>query len=127
MPAKIIMVHDQTELISETVGEMSRAGHSIIAMSDPIDALDTLSGSKNAQLLITGVHFPSGKPHGISLARMAKVRCPDIKILFIAPPGAEQYIDDLGEFIPMPADMPTVTGAIARLLGPGERSAFRPA
>jgi DNA-binding NtrC family response regulator len=126
MPAKIIMVHDHAELVSETVGKMSGAGHSIIAISDPIAALDTLTASKNAELLITGVHFPAGKPHGISLARMAKVRCPAIKVLFIAPPEAEQYVDDLGEFIAMPADMPTVTGAIARLLTADDQPAFRP-
>jgi hypothetical protein len=119
MPAQIIIVHGDHELVSAVLGEVPKAGRSIVAMPDPIQALDVLAASTRVELLITHVDFPQGKPHGVSLARMARLRRPALKVLFVAQPEYRQYTDGLGEFIAIPTNAPAVASAVERLLGGG--------
>ena len=116
MPAKIVLVHDDQDLISGLRGKCEGRGQSCAAFTDPIAALDALSTATLAELLVTGVQFPAGRPHGVALARMARLRRPDIKVLFISPPEYIEHVDDLGEFILFPTDIPTIMTAIDRVL-----------
>src|SRR5262249_23074597 len=76
----------------------------VAPFSDPMRALDALDGAQTVELLITRVQYPAGKPTGIVLARMARWRRPQIRILMMAVPEAEPYLgEDWGEHLPLPA------------------------
>jgi len=79
-------------------------------------ALDALSAAERVDLLITRIGFPPGKPHGISLARMAKSRRPAIRVLFTTRPEFVGHIGDIGEVLPTPIDIPTLLAVAERLL-----------
>jgi hypothetical protein len=67
-------------------------------------------------LLITRVRFPVGTPHGAALARMARHKRPEIKVLFAAAPEMREHTDGLGEFMPMPVDMQELVEVVAKML-----------
>ena len=71
MPARIVMVHDEVEVLARAAA-LAAAGQDVAMFEDPMAALAVLEGRHNVELLITRVIFASGKPNGLSLALMAK-------------------------------------------------------
>jgi len=68
------------------------------------------------EVLVARVDFPRGKPTGISFARMARYERPGIRVVFTARPEFAEHADGLGEFVPMPANMPDMVHVVGRLL-----------
>jgi hypothetical protein len=79
-------------------------------------ALLALEGAESVELLITGMHFPEGKPNGISLALITRRMRPTVKILFAAPPEDQKHADGLGEFLPAPVSIPYLITIVRGLL-----------
>ena len=116
MPAKIVVVHDEPEFIDEVVTAISRAGWDAVGFSDSMAAVHALDGEHKIELLITRVQFGPGKPHGISLALMAKSKLPKIDVLFTGLPEYEEQARALGEFLPLPVATAQVLEVVERLL-----------
>jgi len=73
------------------------------------------------QLLITRVEFAPGKPHGVALARMARLKLPGIKVLFTALPQYAEHAEGLGAFLPTPVDVADLVAVVERLLEASDR------
>jgi DNA-binding NtrC family response regulator len=119
MPARIVIVHDEPDFADPLTAALRLAGHDVVTFTDPTAGWDALDEARRVEVLVTRVDFSPGKPHGVSLARMARYKQPDIRIVFTALPEFAEHIDGLGEFVPMPANVPDVMLAVIRLLNSG--------
>jgi hypothetical protein len=79
-------------------------------------ALDALDAAQRIEVLVTRVQFPPGKPNGIALAGMARVKRPGIRVLFTAHPEFAEYAEGLGTFMAQPVPMPDIVNTVERLL-----------
>ena len=116
MPATVVIVHDDNTLAAQTKAALEQKGLDVAVFTDPMAALPALEHARSADLLITRVNFGPGKPHGVSLALMARNRRPKIKVLFVTRPENRQHTEGLGELLPAPAPVEDVIAAAERLL-----------
>jgi len=123
----ILIVEDDASLRHAIGRELRAAGYGVVASGDSMAALDELS-SGQIDLLLTDIVLPKGKPHGIALARMAKLRRPKLPVLYMTAHRDvvrdESDLDgklfykpiDIGELVKATADsfrsQPPATGAI---------------
>lgn len=121
MPARIVIVHDDPQFLEPAVAALQLAGYDVAAFSGSMAALPALEAPRKTELLITRVHFPAGTPNGVALARMARHKRREIKVLFTASPKSEEHIGDLGEFLPMPVEVSDLVQTASRMLDQGDR------
>jgi CheY-like chemotaxis protein len=82
-PHSIIVVDDETDIRELLVEWLGEAGYIVLAAADPAVALTLLEGNPAIELLLTDVVMPGGL-NGFDLARRARQRLPDLKVLFIS-------------------------------------------
>lgn len=117
MPRTIVVVHDDT-VFSDAVGSAFRgAGYEVVVFSDPLMALAALEQSAPADILITRTQFPQGKPHGVALAQMVRLKRPEVRILITGKSHLAHFADGVGEFLPHPVTVTEMVAAAERLLG----------
>ena len=116
MPARIVLVHDDPALRSQFSRSCGRQDTISLRFQILLLAIDALEYPKHIELLITRVRFPSGKPNGVALARMARIKRPGIKVLFTAFPEVQQHTDGLGEFLPRPISTDELLETVGRML-----------
>src|SRR5690242_4128707 len=116
MPATVVIVHDDDALAAQTKAALEQKGVDVAVFADPLAALPALEQAQSADLLITRVNFGPGKPHGVSLALMARTRRPKITVLFVTRPENRQHTEGVGELLPTPATAADVVAAAERLL-----------
>jgi two-component SAPR family response regulator len=93
MPANII-VHDDLTFVAEVVNALKSIGHNIAAFGDPVDAMNPIQAVGRIDILITRVHFPSGRGNGVALAGWARIR---VKVLFTVAPENIDHVEEVGE------------------------------
>jgi CheY-like chemotaxis protein len=98
----MLVVLDEPGFAERTAALLLDRGYEAMALVDPMVALEALEDAERIELLITSMDHGDGKPNGIALARMARLRKPHIKVLFVAAPGMERYTAGLGELLPWP-------------------------
>jgi DNA-binding NtrC family response regulator len=106
VPARIVVVHDDPKFRECAVMVLQAAGYGIEAFAGSMEAIDALKAVEHIELLITRVTFPEGTPHGISLARIARMKNPAVRVLFVARVENREHTEGVGEFLAAP-----VTGA----------------
>ena len=116
MPAHIVVVLDEPGFAEHTAEILRERGYEAMALPDSMAALDQLEGAERIEFLITSLDHGDGKPNGIALARMARLRKPGIKVIFVAEPGMERYTAGLGEMMPWPVGVLDVVERAASLL-----------
>ena len=121
MPAQIVIVHDDESFLLAATDVLKEAGYEVAPFNDPMVALDVLAGARTVQLLISRVEFAPGKPHGVALARMTRLKLPGIKVLFTAQSKYAGHTAGLGAFLPMPVDMADFVWVVGRLLDASAR------
>ena len=84
MPARIVIVHDEPDFADPLTAALRLAGHDVATFMDSQVGWDALDAAERIELLITRVDFPPGKPHGVSLARMARYKRLGIRVMFTA-------------------------------------------
>jgi DNA-binding NtrC family response regulator len=117
MPATVVLVHEDRQYVSEASGALREAGFEVAATSNAFVALNTVQNAPRAKLLVTPLRMPNGMPNGVSLALMARSRCPGIKVLFLADPELQQHATGLGALLrgekPSISDLVTEVARIA--------------
>ena len=116
MPASIVIVTDQREFLDQVTAALRQAGHDVAPFVDPMEALLALEAPQKIEILIPRIRFPPGKPNGVSLARMARAKCPWIKVLFTALPELAEFAEGVGAFMPLPVVMPELVKTVERML-----------
>lgn len=79
----ILVVEDDETLRYAVVQHLAAAGYNVIAVGDGMAALSELDTNNRIDLLLLDVVMPSGNPHGLALARMARRRRPKIPVIFM--------------------------------------------
>jgi DNA-binding NtrC family response regulator len=116
MPARVVVVHDEPGFADQLAGALRLAGLDVATFVDPMVALDALEAASVIKVLITRVEFPPGKPNGVALARMTRIKRPDVRVVFTADPEFAAYADGLGVFVPAPINTGDVVDIVGRLL-----------
>jgi hypothetical protein len=114
MPARIVVVHDDP-VFTDSLAE--KLGPDVAWFTDPIKALTALESAKSIAFLITRLQFSDRQPVGLSLARLARVTRPDVRIVFTGDPEFRHHSWGLGEFIPEPTNAGHVGMVIEWLAG----------
>jgi len=117
MPARVVVVLDEATLGEKVAELLARAGYDTIAISDPMAVLDALERAARIELLISSVNFPTGKPNGVSLTLVARVKRPEMKVIFVGSPEYSLFAAGLGEIIPTPASASEIARHAMKLLG----------
>ena len=79
-----------------------------MALADPMTALELLEGTERLEVLVTCLDFAPGKPNGIALGRMARMKRPGIRVLFLGPADLEKLAEGVGTFVSCPVTVPQV-------------------
>jgi DNA-binding NtrC family response regulator len=117
MSARIVVVHDDPEFIERTVTALLAVGHEVTMFSDSMSATGALRSSQRIEVLITRIVFGVGQPHGVALARIARVNRPGVRVLFVAHPEFLADTEGVGEFLPMWAATADIVATVDRMLG----------
>ena len=116
MPAQVLVVHNAQNLRDLAVVVLREAFIEVIGFADPIVALDAMEAGSRVRVLVTRVDFGPGKPNGIALARMVRVKQPGTKVVFVAREEYAHHAEGLGAFLPMPLDPALLVATVTRLL-----------
>jgi DNA-binding LytR/AlgR family response regulator len=55
----------------------------VLEAADSMQALNVLDTPQHLDLMVVDVLMPEGRPHGLALARMASLRRPGLKVVYI--------------------------------------------
>ena len=102
MPARIVVVLNELGIAEEAASTLRAQGQDALALIDPMTALEALEGAERIEVLVTCLDFAPGKPNGIALGRMARLRRPGIRVLFVGPADLEEFAEGLGTFMASP-------------------------
>ena len=116
MPARIAVVHDEPKCREFVVTILQAAGYDIQAFTGSMAAIESLEAAQPIELLITRVRFPEGTPHGVSLAGMALMKKPGMRVLFIARDENREHTKGLGEFLAVPVTGAEIVATVKRML-----------
>ena len=82
-PAHILLVDDEEGFRYAAAKALRKAGFDVVAAADYRDALARLESDARVDLLFTDVVMPD-RIHSFALARMARMRRPNLKILYMS-------------------------------------------
>jgi DNA-binding NtrC family response regulator len=116
MPARIVVAHDEAEFVENTVAALQDAGYDVAAFGDSMSALAALEAAQRVEVLITPVVLPEGRPNGVALARMARMKRPGIKVLFVARPDTQAHTEGVGEFLPAGVTASEIVETVRKML-----------
>jgi len=116
MPARTVVVLDETGTSEAVARALNEAGHEAVALADSMIALNALESASRVELLITCLHFAPGNPNGIALSRMARVKRPGIKVIFVGSADLEPHTAGLGEFIQAPVSVAEIVSHARQVL-----------
>jgi DNA-binding NtrC family response regulator len=120
MPARVVVVLNDPEVAKQTVDVLAAEGCDAATLPDSMVALHALEGAVRIEVLVTTLEHGDGKPNGIALARMTKVKRPGIKVVFVGESDLMHYTAGLGDFIASPVAASEIA-AKARQMLEGER------
>jgi DNA-binding NtrC family response regulator len=116
MPAPVLVVHEDPDTRELALIALRAAGHEAVAFADPMVALDAIEADSRMRILVTSATFPAGKPNGVSLGRMVRVKRSGTQIVFIAALEDHPFTDGVGEALPLALDPQALVDAVERLL-----------
>jgi DNA-binding response OmpR family regulator len=108
----ILLVHSDPNFVKDAASALQRAGHNVTTFYDSMEGLTALEATR-FDILITRVRFPPGRPNGISLAHMARLRRPGIKVVFTLAPENAEYAAELGEYVVAPIDIAELVATVS--------------
>lgn len=115
MPARVVVVLSDARVCDETANALSQAGYGALPLPSFLSALGALESARR-ELLIVGADLGPGEPSGIALVRMARMKRPDTKVLFIGERSQEHHMEGLGVFLVAPADAPQIARRAIKIL-----------
>jgi DNA-binding NtrC family response regulator len=115
----ILLVEDD-EGSAYAVARCLRAiGYEVVAARDFRQALEALDSPRSIDLLLTDIRLTAGTPHGFALGRMARMRRPQLRVVYITGVAdlPESEIEGaLGPVLRKPLDPAILAAEIARAL-----------
>lgn len=121
MPADVVVVLSDSGFAQNVVDVLLRLDIDAMPIDSPIAALDILEGAQCIELLVTSADFGPSQPNGVALARIARVKRPRIRVLFIGEPEHDYLFAGIGEAMHPPVTPVQVATAALHLLRPGSQ------
>jgi DNA-binding NtrC family response regulator len=112
----VIVVHDETATREVAVSALRSAGLEAVGFDDPMKALLALEAGTRARVLVTRVDFGPGKPNGVALGLMGRLKRPGLKVVFVATEEVQPYTEGVGEFLPLPLDPEALAATVGLAL-----------
>jgi CheY-like chemotaxis protein len=81
-PAHILLVDDDEGFRYATAKALRTVGFEVVDVPDYRGALETLESDQPVHVLVTDILMPD-RIHGFALARMARMRRPELKVLYL--------------------------------------------
>ena len=116
MPARIVVVLNDPILADATASALNTDGYDALAIHDPMVALTMLEQAADIELLVTSTNFRPGKPNGLALARMTKLKRPQLKVIFTGSPDLMSLLEDIGDLIVEPVSPPQIIETVRTAL-----------
>jgi DNA-binding NtrC family response regulator len=126
MPARVVVVHDDANVLGPLAEALEVAGHGVARFDNVLAAWDALGMAATVEVLITRTRFGRGSPHGLALLLRTRKRRPEVKVIFIGPPRSREAYSRIGEFVQynprregemaLPIDVPAAVATVARML-----------
>jgi len=79
---RILFVDDEEAFAYSAAKALRAAGYEVVVVPDHRDALPILEDKQHLDLMVSDVVMPE-RVNGFALARMGRMRRPDLKVLFI--------------------------------------------
>jgi CheY-like chemotaxis protein len=115
---RILLVDDDLAFGDATARVLRAAGFEVFQAADHRLALDDLESTRPIDLLITDIVMPD-RVNGVALSRMARMRRPELKVIYLTAydiPGVE---DEAGPVLRKPIDDEQLLAEIRRALATG--------
>jgi hypothetical protein len=119
MPAEVVVVLQDATLASNTAEALQALGRNAVAIQDPMAALSTLEAARRIDLLVTSGDFAPGKPNGLALARMTRMKRPDLQVVFVGPTTLADIVTSTGAFIPTPTTASEIAIIVEQMIHAG--------
>ena len=126
MPARIVVVLNEPGFADRVTTILAGRGYDAVSLPDSMVALTALEGAQRVELLLTCMDYEAGKPNGISLARMARMRKPGIKVAFVGEPAMAHFTAGLGDLLTSPVTVLQVVDWITEMTEAPERPSRSP-
>jgi CheY-like chemotaxis protein len=117
LPRRVLFVDDDQVFAESSARVLRGAGYEVQVAPDYRLALEVLEGNAPVDLLVCDIVMPD-RVNGLALGRMARLRRPDLKIIYITGhdiPGVED--EALGPVLRKPIDNDLFVAEIGRILG----------
>ena len=121
MPAEVVVVLSDPSFAQNVVDFLLKLDIDAMQIDTSGAALDVLEGATRIELLVTSVDFGVDQPNGVALARLARVKRPGIKVLFIGEPEHDYLFASLREVMHPPVTPQQVATVAFRILRPGSQ------
>jgi hypothetical protein len=112
VPKLILLAHTDGEVRGQIAAAIRLTGYDVIDFASTLPAINALEGDRKPDLLITRAKYPAGSPTGLSLARMAMLKCPRIRVVITGDPELAEYAGGLGVFHSHPIDVPRLVATV---------------
>jgi CheY-like chemotaxis protein len=114
--ARILVVDDDAASAAAVADLLRKGGFEVLVAADYGPALEEFESARRVDLLITDIVMPQ-RVNGLALSRMARMRRPDLKVLYITAydiPGIER--EALGAILRKPIDEDRLIAEVERAL-----------
>jgi PAS domain S-box-containing protein len=121
---RILLVDDDEDVRKLAFEVLSEAGYSIIAAKNGFEALDLLAESKAFDLMLVDFAMPGMS--GVALYEEARLRCPEMRVLFMTGFAESMKLETLGDDPPIiakPFRLTDLLTAVADRLAAGRDAA----
>jgi hypothetical protein len=116
MPEPVLVAHGDQETRDLAVSELRAAFLGVMGFDNPLATLAAMAADSRVRVLVTGVEFGPGRPNGVALARMVRIKMPGTRVVFVARAEYESHAEGLGVFLPMPLNPDILVATVSRLL-----------
>jgi DNA-binding NtrC family response regulator len=120
MPNRIIIIEDDVATRYAYERALNAAGYQTAGFRSYFDAAPEIDNGAGA-LLVVDLQLPPGTPQGLSIARMARYRRPDLLILFVTghPQLVELTDEETGLILLKPIGLHVLVATVRDMLSGG--------
>jgi two-component system OmpR family response regulator len=97
--AHIVVVEDDPQYRSLVVRMLEAAGYRVTAAEGFTAALNAIEGAAAVDPLLADIGMPAGSPHGLSIGKVAQLRKPGLKVLYMSGSDPSGYLFARGESV----------------------------
>lgn len=116
MPTPVVMACSDQEALRVWSVALQDAGERVTTFTDPYAVLDALEAAATIRVLVTCLDFGKGKPTGIALARMARYKRPDVRVIFAGSGEYQIHAAGLGDFKVEPVQPREIVDSVQAML-----------